>query len=97
MNNGRNDLPKAIQCFWYSIDWDVETLWSLDLPAFIGEEGWLPVDYLRSQIQVETLPDGSIQPDPARMFHLPNSRKALCMLTCKIRRPAPMPGNVDRL
>ncbi len=39
-------------------------VWSLDLQAFIGEEGWLPVDYLRSQIQVETLTDGAIQTDP---------------------------------
>jgi hypothetical protein len=34
-------------------------IWSLDLQAFLGQEGWLPVDYLRSQIQVETLADGT--------------------------------------
>ena len=39
-------------------------VWSLDLQAFVGQEGWLPVDYLRSQIQVETLTDGAIQQDP---------------------------------
>lgn len=38
-------------------------VWSFDLQAFIGQEGWLPVDYLRSQIQVETLPDVGILTD----------------------------------
>ncbi|MEO2045612.1 MAG: HTTM domain-containing protein [Pirellulales bacterium] len=28
-------------------------IWSLDLSAFLGQEGWLPVDYLRSEVQVE--------------------------------------------
>lgn len=27
------DLPPAIRKYWYSIDWDVESLWRLDLPV----------------------------------------------------------------
>ena len=30
-------------------------VWSLDLQAFVGQEGWLPVDYLRSEIPIGNL------------------------------------------
>jgi len=26
-------LPQIIEDYWYSIEWDVETLWALDLPV----------------------------------------------------------------
>jgi hypothetical protein len=28
-------------------------VWSLDLSAFLGPEGWLPVEYLRSEVQIQ--------------------------------------------
>lgn len=37
-------------------------VWSLDLQAFLGPQGWLPVEYLRNSIQVDQLPDGSTRP-----------------------------------
>jgi hypothetical protein len=27
------DLPSVIETYWYAFDWDVETLWALDLPT----------------------------------------------------------------
>jgi len=29
-------------------------IWSLDLQAFLGQQGWLPVDYLRSSVQIDS-------------------------------------------
>jgi hypothetical protein len=29
----RDDYPEIVKRYWYSIDWDVESLWSLDLPV----------------------------------------------------------------
>jgi len=37
-------------------------VWSLDLQAFLGQDGWLPVDYLRNSIQIVPLPDGTTKP-----------------------------------
>ena len=30
-------------------------IWSLDLSAFLGQEGWLPVEYLRNEVQVHNV------------------------------------------
>ena len=37
-------------------------IWSLDLQAFLGPQGWLPVDFLHGQIQVEPNADGNLVP-----------------------------------
>ena len=36
-------------------------VWTLDLQAFIGPDGWLPVEYLRNSMHVDPQPDGSLK------------------------------------
>jgi len=37
-------------------------VWTFDLQAFIGPEGWLPVEYLRNHLQVTEQLDGTLTP-----------------------------------
>ncbi len=45
-------LPKLIERYWYSIDWDVPSLWALDLPV---EE--IPIKTLDWHLDVPVWPD----------------------------------------
>lgn len=37
-------------------------VWSLDLWAFLGPEGWWPVEFLRNTVHVSRLEDGTLEP-----------------------------------
>ncbi len=45
-------LPQLIERYWYSIDWDVPSLWALDLPV---EE--IPINVLDWHLDVPVWPD----------------------------------------
>ena len=46
------ELPPIIEDLWYSIDWDVPTLWALDLPKTM-----LPMERLIWHLDVPVWPD----------------------------------------
>jgi len=49
--------PRVVQKYWYSIDWDVEALWALDLPV---ED--MPVSELEWHLEVPLWPDATGAP-----------------------------------
>ena len=46
------NYPRVVQKYWYSIDWDVEALWALDLPV---ED--MPISELEWHLDVPIWPD----------------------------------------
>lgn len=54
---GPSAYPPVIRRYWYSIDWDVEALWALDLPVVT-----LPIAQLTWHLDVPVWPDGAGQP-----------------------------------
>lgn len=45
------ELPQIIEEYWYALDWDVEALWALDLPAEL-----FPIDKLLWHLDVPLWP-----------------------------------------
>ena len=56
-SSGPPDRPAIISDYWYSIDWDVEELWRLDLPA-VG----MPLAALAWHLDVPVWPDEGRRP-----------------------------------
>ena len=48
-----NKLPKVVRDYWYTIDWNVEAIWKLDLPTTE-----IPVRDLEWHLDVPIWPDG---------------------------------------
>ena len=46
------NYPQVIRKYWYSIDWDVEALWALDLPVEV-----MPISELEWHLDVPIWPD----------------------------------------
>lgn len=46
------NYPQVIRKYWYSIDWDVEALWALDLPVEV-----MPISELEWHMDVPIWPD----------------------------------------
>lgn len=53
MDSNFEEFPKIIQDYWYSIDWDVEAIWRLNLPT---EE--FPFRELAWHLDAPVWPDG---------------------------------------
>jgi len=54
---GMRELPAMVERYWYSIDWDVEALWAMDLPVES-----VPAEILEWHLDVPIWPDPEGRP-----------------------------------
>jgi len=66
---GMRELPAIVERYWYSIDWDVEALWAMDLPVES-----VPAEILEWHLDVPVWPDPEGRPyrvTPAQVIEKP--------------------------